>query len=409
MPLFATGQPARIVIAGGGYAGLHAAAGLAARLDPGRARLTVVQPGLRFVDICRLHEAALDPVSISYSLQDILGRLPVDLIDGSVQEVDRSRHTLTLDAYGHPADLPWDYLVLAGGSGPADFGIPGVREHALPLKTADDAERIRAQLAEVRRLGPSATAVVAGAGLTGVEMASEIAARWNRIPVRRRPQVILVDTAARLLPLSHEDAADYSHQWFRRNGVRIRLSSPIAAVEKDRLVFRDGSAQPAEAIIWCAGIRVPPMTGLEDLYTGPGGRIPVSETLETASPGIFAIGDQAALAGRDGTPVPPRAMYACQMGDSLAGILSARLRGKSPRPFRPQDQGELLSLGRLDGAGYVRAGSRRIPVYGKAAAAMKAASLQAHLFRLMGELRRPILPEGSLIGDVLGRLRGGTR
>ncbi len=404
MALF-TEQPARIIVAGGGYAGFHAAAGLARRLDPDRTRLTVVQPGLRFTDVCRLHEAALRPVNIAYRLPDVLHGLPIQWIDAQVQEVDTGQRILTVDAYGHPADLPFDTLILSAGSASNDYGIPGVLEHAVTLKSLDDADRARELVRRIRRLDARGSLVIAGAGLTGVELAAEIADEWNKLPRRERPGITLVDAASRLLPASGPEEAAYARGFLLERDVRLKLGAPIAQVEENAVVIKGGNRLPADGIIWCGGVRVPKLPGLEALYTGPGGRIAVTAFLETPVNGIYAIGDQASVQDRRGKTVPPRAMYACQMGDQVAAIIAARISGKEARPFRAMDQGELTSLGRFDGVGYVKAGPRRIIVKGAPAAAMKFASLQAHLVKLMSETRMPILPEGSLAAALVERLR----
>lgn len=404
MALF-TQQPVRIVIAGGGYGGLHAAAGLARRIDGRRCSLTVVQPGLRFVDVCRLHEAAIHPVNISYLLTDALRGFPVNWVDGQVQEVDPGSRTLTVDSYGHPADLPFDMLVIASGSRSNDYGIPGVSEFAVPLKTLDDAERARVLLERITRMGAKGTLAIAGAGLTGVELAAEIADRWKSLTSAKRPGLVLVDAAKRLLPLSGFRETVYARRFLLERGVCLRLETPISRLEPGRIVTGSSTGIAADGVIWCAGVKAEQLPGLETLYQGPGGRMPVSPYLETSVAGIFAIGDQCAFLDRNGQALPPRAMYACQMGDQVASIIAARLRGRDTRPFRPMDQGELTSLGRFDGAGYVVAGGRRIIVTGKAAAAMKYASLQAHLFSLMAGIRQPVMPEASLAAAIVERFR----
>ncbi|MCW5828576.1 MAG: FAD-dependent oxidoreductase [Deltaproteobacteria bacterium] len=403
MTLFAL-QPHRIVIAGAGYGGLHAACGIARRFDPDRVRLTIIQPGSRFTDVCRLHEMSVRPVSISYDLAAALVRFPLQWIDGQVQEIDADSQIATVDSYGHPVSVPYDTLIVATGSVSSDYGIPGVKEYALPLKSPDHAERIRAKLDSLRRRKPPARILIAGGGLTGVELAAEIADEWNLTPGIRQPELVLLDAADRLLPASGKRAAEYAARYLLSRGIKIRLRTSIAGVYSSGIALNTGERLAADAVIWCAGVRPLPLPGLEALYTGPGGRIPVNGFLESGQAGIYAIGDQAAVNGPDGGLLPPRAMYACQMGDQAAAIIMARFSGKPAHPFRPENSGELTSLGHRDGVGYVYAGGRKMLVTGRSAAVMKSVSLQVHLVQLMVRVREPILPEGALLSEAVSRL-----
>ncbi|MBW3602161.1 MAG: NAD(P)/FAD-dependent oxidoreductase [Actinobacteria bacterium] len=358
-----------VVVVGAGFAGLAAARALARAA----VRVTVVdrhnyhtfQPLLY-----QVATAGLDPQDIGHSARGILVRRPgLAFRLGTVTRVDPGRRELCL------ADgdiLSYDYLVLAAGAVTSTYGIPGVAEHAHPLKTLPDALRLRNHL--LRRFEAAAvrpelvddgalTVVVAGGGPTGVEMAGALVELFDLL-LRRdfprlradRARVVLVELEDHLLSAFAPGLRDSCVATLRRRGVQVRLGRAIERVDVTSVRLDDGEVVAAHTLVWTAGVRASPLAEALGAPTGPGGRVVVGPDLQVPGvPGVFAAGD---MAVPEAGVLPQLAPAAIQSGRHAARQIRRLLVGEPTRPFRYRDRGIMATVGRDAAVAQLPAGVR---------------------------------------------------
>ncbi|KAB8198061.1 oxidoreductase [Nonomuraea phyllanthi] len=320
------------MVLGAGYAGLGAAKRAARRLP--RARVTLVNASGLFVERVRLHQLAAGQRLPELPLTGLLQGTGIDLVVARVTGIDLATRTVTLD--GPPHRIGYDMLVYALGSAAELDAVPGVREHAHTLATADEAARLRRRLAESREV------TVVGGGLTGIEAATEFAST--------RPDLrVSLLSGGPIGPGLSVRARGHLHRAFSRMGIAVREHAPVAKVGEAGLLLEDGQEIAGETVVWAAGFRVPDLAAAAGLATDEEGRMIVDDTLRSVShPDVLGIGD-AAAPGRGGRP----ARMACQTGLPMglyAGEAAADLlAGRTPRRARYRYVWQNISLGRHDG------------------------------------------------------------
>lgn len=259
---------------------------------------------------------------------------------------------------------PFDHLVLAVGSAYSYFGHDEWRQHALVLKSLEDALAIRARLlghfeaatrcddpAAVRRL---LTFVVVGGGPTGVELAGTIAEFVRSVLPRDfaslgpgAARVILCEGGDRLLASFTQAQSDYAARNLQSLDVEVRLGNQVAAIAADRV--RIGNDEIAtEMALWCAGTKPLPAAQWLGVKASKAGGAPVDADCSVpGNPNIFVIGDAATFDSGDGKPLPALAPVAKQQGRFVAALLNARIAGRAEkRRFRYRDWGALAVIGR---------------------------------------------------------------
>jgi NADH dehydrogenase FAD-containing subunit len=347
----------RILILGGGYAGVLAALRLANRGLGHQVTLVNAEP--EFVERIRHHELGAATPPPRRPLADLLRKTQLTLVIGRVAELDLERQVAVL-ADGRP--LPWDRLVFALGSTSDDGGVRGVREHALLLGNEAGGFELRARLAAgARRL------VVVGGGLTGVELAAELAEK-----VGKTGEVTLLAPGGVGSFLSPEAQA-YLRKQLLTLGVTIG-DQKVSQVQAGEVVLASGERLPCDACVWAGGFRAPSLAGAGGLAVNPLGQIVVDERLRSRShPNVYAVGDAADTDFDAGSPILMGCKYAMPMGIHAAENLARAARGEKERPFRFGDTGFCISLGRNDGLVQINHtdGSPRRIVTGRLAAWIK--------------------------------------
>ncbi len=349
-----------IVVAGAGYAGLHAALRLTARLR-GNPETELV-----LVDRHDYHQAltelprvaggtrAADAVRIP--LQDVLaGR--VSFIQAEINGFDLAgRRLLTA---GGP--IGWRRLVLALGSRPNDFAIPGLAQRALSLYSAGDAERawaavnealVAAAAADPKRQRRLATVVVGGAGATGVELAGELSEVLPGVARRHglapgQPAVLLVEAGPTILAGSSPQLVAKATRILGDLGVQVRTNAMIAAATEEGFRLTDGQLVEGGVFVWAGGVKAPELVADSQLPTGHNGRIKVDQYLRVLDhPQIYAAGDLASVTDpRTGHVLPPLAQVALEEGETVARNLDAELNGRPLEAFTFHDKGFVVSVG----------------------------------------------------------------
>jgi len=368
----------RIVVVGGGAAGLELVTRLGDRLGrQRRARITLVESARTHLWKPLLHEVAagsMDPgeYEVNYLAQahwhgfryrfgEMIG------VDRSAKEVHLAA---TFDDEGRqitpPGSVGYDTLVIAIGSVTNDFGTQGVAEHAVPLETPAEAARfnrrlvnacIRAQTQDGPvRPGQLHVAIV-GAGATGAELAAElhrttrevVTYGLDRIDPERDIRIVLIEAADRILPGLPERISESARRLLDRMGIEVHTGAKVTQVIADGLQLVDGSFIASELVVWAAGVKAPEvLRRLDGLEMNRVNQLVVEPTLQTTrDPDIFAIGDCAACPRQgEPTPVPPRAQAAHQEATHLLRQIEHRLRGKPLLPYSYRDFGSLVSLGK---------------------------------------------------------------
>jgi NADH dehydrogenase len=373
----------RIVVVGGGAAGLELVTRLGDRLGRrARASVTLVECARTHLWKPLLHAVAagsIDPgeYEVNYLAQahwhgfryrfgEMIG------LDRVSKEVHLAA---TFDDEGRqitpPRSVGYDTLVIAIGSVTNDFGTRGVAEHAVPLETPAQAERFNRRLVNAClraqtqpgpvRSGQLHVAII-GAGATGTELAAElyrttrevVAYGLDRIDPERDIRIVLIEAAKRILPGLPERISEATHRLLEQIGVEVCTGAKVTEVTAEGLSLADGSFIASELVVWAAGVKAPEvLRQLDGLETNRINQLVVEATLQTTrDPAIFAIGDCAACP-RPGTSasVPPRAQAAHQEAAHMARQIERRLRGRPLRPYTYRDFGSLVSLGKWSTVG----------------------------------------------------------
>ncbi len=316
-----------VTVIGGGYAGTLAANQLLANKN---LTVTLVNPRPHFVERIRLHQLVAGNRGATVDYDELLNPA-IRLVVDKVTHIDAGAQKLEL-ASG--AVLPYDYLVYAVGSTTTTPNIPGVAEHALSINELEHAQQVRARY---ERLAPEAPIVVVGAGLTGVELAGELA------EIRRRGSVTLV-CGKQLLPSIGEPARRAAAKQLEKLGVEVLAPATVVEVGEDTVTLSDGRELPSALTVWTAGFGVPQLAADSGLRTDTLGRLLTDETLVSIDhPRILAAGDAASPSG-----VPLR--MSCQAAGPLASravkTVLALVDGLQPVESGQIFVGQNVSIGR---------------------------------------------------------------
>ncbi|MFZ3358733.1 MAG: NAD(P)/FAD-dependent oxidoreductase [Xanthobacteraceae bacterium] len=375
----------RVLIAGGGAAGLRLASYLGGSLGRRRkASITLLDKSRIHVWKPLLHEVAsgsMDSETDSLELIAHARRRHYRYRIGEMIGLNRAKRQIHVapshDENGQivipPRVLGYDTLVIAVGSLSNDFGTPGVNEHAIALDTLDEAARFNRRMinaclranAQYEPLRPGQLhCAIIGAGATGVELAAELhksmrdLASYNldRIDFDMHIKIDLIEAAPRILPALPESIASRTAELLRALGVQIRTGTRVTAVRPGEVVLDSGEVLPAEMIVWAAGIEAPDfLRDLDGLEGDKLNRLVVRPTMQTTrDDNVFAIGDCAncVLPGMT-EPLPPRAQTARLEADYMVKVVNARLRGAPLPEFKYRDLGSLVALADYNTVGVV--------------------------------------------------------
>jgi NADH:ubiquinone reductase (non-electrogenic) len=357
-----SGADARIVIVGGGFGGLYTALSLAERRH--HPPVLLIEPQEHFLFLPLLYEllsAELRPWEVAPTHASLLAGRGVALLQERVVRIDavaRRVHTANGQSFRYGR------LVIATGARSETFGVDGAEEHCLGFRSLADVDRLRQLVRELIRSGRSGQRLaVVGAGATGVELACKLADM-----LQGQAGLTLIEQGDTVLPLAKAFNREEARRALERRQVNVRLHSRVCAVGADRLQLRQAGADGELAVngtIWTAGLRMQPPLLQPPAACDRLGRLICSPDLRLQGCNdIFAIGDVAHVAtdpqDADAPPLPSTAQVAFQQAPLLAANLLRSLAGDPLEPFRFQDLGEMLSLGRgdacLSGSGLTLAG-----------------------------------------------------
>lgn len=349
----------RLLVLGSGFGGFS----LLSRIRTSDWTATLLSPRNYFLFTPLLPSAASGSVEFRSILEPSRRRLRgVHVIEGSAESVDWDGHQVHCVGAvgGERFTLPYDILVLAVGAAVGDYGVPGVREHALKLANVEDARAVRRGVleqfarAEIPGLTPDElrqrlTFVVCGGGPTGVEIAAEIddligeELRHSYPELAPLARVVLVEALERLLTSFDEALSDYTKRHFLHAGIEVRTQAKVQAIERDRVVLAGGEVIPCGLVLWAGGNAPVPLVASLGMPLDRRGRLVVDDHLRLpGKEGAYALGDCAAVGE---PPLPATAQVAQQQGKYLADALASLREDGYVEPFRFKASGMLAYIG----------------------------------------------------------------
>lgn len=382
-----------IVILGAGYGGLLSALTVRKYLKKDEAKITVVNQYPTHQIITELHRLAAGSVAegaVAMPLAKLFAGKDIDLKIAKVSSFSVENKQITLS---DGVTLSYDALVVGLGSTTAYFGIPGLEQYSMVLKSAADANRIHRHIDErIREYAKSknaadASILIGGGGLTGVELVGEIA---DVLPTLTKKygvdpkdiKLMLVEAGPKILPVLPDALIERAVASLEKRGVQFLTGLPVTNVADNVIDLKDGQKIVANTFVWTGGVQGNSLIGESGLEVNRG-RATVNEFLQSTShKDVFVAGDSAVVFAEDGRPYPPTAQIAWQMGELIGYNLYAYLKDKSFESFSPINSGTLASLGRKDGVAIVGASST--PLKGLPATLMKEASNIRYLSHIKG-------------------------
>ncbi len=330
-----------VVVLGAGYAGAGAVTTLEDQLTD--AEITWVSEHEYHLVLHEVHRVIRDPdaeEAITIPVEEIKSP-QTTFIKGRVDGVDTENRVVELT---DNSEIDYDYLLIALGSSTAFYGIPGLRQHAHTLKGLDDARGIhnavRDAAAEATPADP-AQIVIGGGGISGVQIAGEIAEYRDTqgAPI----DITVVEALEEIMPGRDADLQRRVRRRLEDNGIDILTDDPVTEATADAVYFDDRDAIEHDVLVWAGGV-----TGQDALeesgVDANHNRVMTDATFQTSDERVFAVGDAASIE-IDGTSVPPTAQAAWDAADVAAVNVARAIRGRPFRTWSYKDKGTVLSVG----------------------------------------------------------------
>lgn len=355
-----------VVIIGAGFGGLETAK----RLCEAPVKVTLIDKTNHHLFQPLLYQVAMASISsteIAYPVRSIFrDQENITVLMAEVTGVDLKEQKVELGLTA----IDYDFLVIATGSQNSYFGHPEWAQHAIGLKTLQDAFMIRRQILlafeTAEKLAPEKpvdnllTFVIIGGGPTGVELAGSLA-ELSRYALSKdfrniRPssaKIILLEGAPRILPPFPEEVSRLAEEKLRQLGVEVRTKTMVTNINEHGVQIGDEFI-PAVTKLWCAGVAPSPISrALADVNLDKGGRIIVQSDLTIENyPNVYAVGDITSFI-QDGKPLPGLAPVAMQQGQFVGEAIERRLTGQPAKQFRYVDRGTLATIGRASAVGNI--------------------------------------------------------
>jgi NADH:quinone reductase (non-electrogenic) len=355
------GARARVIVLGGGFAGV----GAARKLAKADAEVVLIdrhdyhtfQPLLY-----QLATGLLDTAAVGHSLRDLMhGQENANVHKATVEGIDLVAQEVRFEEL---EPLEYDYLVLGLGAKVNFFGTEGAPEHAFPMYTLPDAVRLKDHVLgrwEAADRDPSLVAdgalniVVVGGGPTGVETAGALAelyraalARDYRGVDQEQARIILVEAGPTVFSMFKQALRDYTLDALEDRTVEVMTGVAVKSVSETRVTLATGEVLNAHTLVWGAGLEGNPLVQSLGLELQRGNRIGVGPELNLADhPEVYPIGDIAAISdGKTGQVLPQLGSVALQSGEHAGETIARRIAGKEPKPFAYRDKGTMATIGR---------------------------------------------------------------
>lgn len=373
----APAQPKRVVIVGGGFAGLYAALAIDRSLGYHKSLEVVVVDRRNYFLFPPLlpsvASGAIETRQVTYPFRRIFEATNIAFRKQHVEKIDPVSKVIhsRVDLDANPMtgevkivreELAYDYLILAPGSDTNTFDTRGVREHAFFMRELSDAIQVRNQIIDCFERAarePDASKrreqlsfVVVGAGPTGVELASEVRDLVEQVLLNRYPEidahevtVTIVQSGKQILPGWHDSIVDSAGKQLSDLEIHVLLGRRVVAVDAFSITLDGGESISTRTCVWCAGVRPAPILDMCALPKHASGRVEIQRDLRVkGSDDTFVLGDAAFLL-HEGKPLPPLGQVAFQQGAHAGANVIRLLRGQPLKPFRYFNFGALVSVG----------------------------------------------------------------
>ncbi|MGN7477280.1 NAD(P)/FAD-dependent oxidoreductase [Solibacillus silvestris] len=387
-----------IVILGAGFAGVLAAQTARKFLTTEEASITVVNQFPTHQIITELHRLAGGTIAegaVSLPLEKIFKGQEINLEIAKVNSFNVENKKVELS---NGKTLQYDTLVVALGSQTGFFGIPGLEENSMVLKSVDEANHIREHIeARIKAYAATkdeadATIVIGGGGLTGVELVGEIVDHFPKVAEKygvkfEDLKIKLVEAGPKILPVFPDNLIERATQSLTKRGVEFITSTPVTGVEGNVIQLKDREPIVANTLVWTGGVAPLPLVA-ESGLAADRGKATINDFLQSTShPDVFVIGDASAHIPNPGDrpTYAPTAQVAWQQGEVAGYNIFAQIKGSDLKEFKFTNSGTLGSLGRKDGIATI--GANNTQLVGLPATLMKEASnirYMTHIKALFG-------------------------
>lgn len=351
----------KIVVLGAGYAGIHAAKKLAKKYKKAdNVKITIIDKNPFHTLMTELHEVAggrVEPESVQVDLSKIFNRTKVNIVTDYIEKVELEKMVVHTTNGKHS----YDYLIVAMGSEPAFFGVPGVKENGFTLWSFEDAIRIRehiqntfekaAKERDEEKRKALLTFVVAGSGFTGIEMAGELL-EWKSKLARdykineKEVKVMVVEALGSILNMLDQGQAKKAEDYMIKHGMEILKNSPIVNVEKDKLQLKSGEEIKTNTLIWTCGIQGNNNVNDYGLEVGRANRIKANEYMEAENAkNVYVVGDLTCFEETPGKLTPQIVEAAEQTAITAVNNIIADMENKEKVKFKSNYHGFMVSIG----------------------------------------------------------------
>ena len=356
----AGGRP-RVVVLGGGFAGI----GAVHKLEDADADVVLIDKHDYHTFQPLLYQLAtglLETSAVGHSLRDLVKDQDNATIHmAPVTGIDLESREVRFDGL---EPITYDYLVLALGAEVNFFGTVGADEHAFPMYTLSDALRLKNHILGRWEAADrdsalvddgALTAVVVGGGPTGVETAGALAELYRSNFVKDYPglpqekaRVVLVEAGDEIFAMFKPNLREYARDALEQRTVEVMTGARVESVATTRVTLASGESIPAHTLVWGAGLQGNGLVRSLGIELERGNRLGVGPDLELPGfPGVFVVGDIAAITdAKTGQVLPQLGSVALQSGEHVGATLTRRIAGKSTKPFKYRDKGTMAAIGR---------------------------------------------------------------
>lgn len=360
----------RVVILGAGYGGLRTALTLETLLKRNSNWQILLIDRYNYHQLkTEIHEVAAgktSPEAASIPIATLIAHKKIEFTQAEVTNIDFSRQIVTTNR----GNVRFNILVIALGSEPRFFGIPGLNQYSFTLSSVEDAVRINKHIKEIFRQARNETEeskkramltiVIGGAGFTGVELATELAHNMEELTRQfdfssKRVQLIMIEALDSVLPEFDAELVKRAQQDIEGRGIKLTLGTPCISAEPDAVKLKTGEMIPTHTTIWTGGIQTCTTATKSGLEHGASGRIAVNHFLESIDhAGVYVVGD-AALTVDPVThrPLAPTAQLAIQQAGAAAFNIHADIENLKRTRYVPKVIGQFVSLGGKNAVGWI--------------------------------------------------------
>ncbi|XXD10090.1 NAD(P)/FAD-dependent oxidoreductase [Klebsiella sp. R445] len=368
----------RIIVAGAGFAGMWAAIS-AARLvhlknADDQIDIFLVSPEPKLTIRPRLYEAVLE--SMDPSIFEVLQAANVKYIRGRITDIDTKNKKITVSKPDEQTQVNFDSFVLAAGSQVFHPDLEGLKEYSFDVNSLEKAQELEQHLQDLAKEPDSQarnTVVVAGGGLTGLETATEMPERLKCLfGAECKPQVIIVDNAARIGQAMGETACDIINQALTSSGISVRTGVRVSSIEANGVTLSDGEFIPSKTVIWTAGMRASPLTRFIPGEHDSLGRVIGDSCLRAPeATGVYVTGDTVKVpTDNDGNYNVMSCQHAMSLGRVAGHNAAAELLGLTLHPYSQPKYVTCLDLGKW-GAVYTEGWDHQVVYQGDEAKKIK--------------------------------------